>query len=132
MNLRALLLSIAGAALLLGAGCRTLTGGSCHKVQPYENAESLPPLRVPAGLDGPDTAEALAIPRVNEPEPPDDPEAPCLDAPPAVTAPPLPPSEVQAPDPSARRGDAAPEAGAGSSSTDDEPRERRRPQRRPR
>ena len=70
MSLRPLLLSIASISLLLAAGCRTLSGGSCHKPQSYENAQAYPPLRVPAGLDGPKTDGALEIPVVNEPEPP--------------------------------------------------------------
>ncbi len=101
MNTRPLLLSIAGLALLLASGCRTLTGGSCHKEQPYETADSRPPLRVPPGLDGPDTSGALAIPELNEPEAPLDPDGPCLDAPPALTAPPPPPSDITLPQPGA-------------------------------
>jgi hypothetical protein len=129
MNLRPLLLSIAGVSLLLAAGCRTVSGGSCHKVQPHESAQSLPPLRMPPGLDGPDTSGALEIPQLNEPMAPRDPDGPCLDAPPAITAAPLPPSEVVLPD--ARPG-RVPQEGAEPGSGGDEPRERRRPPRRPR
>lgn len=133
MSLRPLLLSIASVSLLLTAGCRTLTGGNCHKPQPYENADSRPPLRVPAGLDGPDTSAALEIPVVNEPEAPLDLEGPCLDAPPAVTAPPLPPSEVVLPDRPSRGGAAASEGGQQATSGEAQApaKEKRRPQRRP-
>jgi len=131
MNLRPLLLSIAGVSLLLGAGCRTVSGGSCHKVQPYESAQSLPPLRMPTGMDGPDTSGALEIPQLNEPMAPLDPDGPCLDAPPAITAAPLPPSEVVLPD--ARPGRVPPQEGAAPPAGDEEqPQKRRRPPRRPR
>lgn len=131
MNLRPLILSIAGASLLLMAGCRTVSGGSCHKVQPYESAESLPALRMPAGLDGPDTSGAMEIPQLNEPMAPLDPDGPCLDAPPAITAPPLPPSEVVLPDERPGRRARAQE-GAAPASDDEQPQKRRRPPRRPR
>lgn len=129
------LVAIAG-GVLLASGCRTLTGGSCHKPQAYEQVEDLPPLKIPAGLDGPDTAGALEIPELNAPEIPADPDGPCLDAPPALTAPPPPPSEVVLPPPP-ERGTSAPAGprASGSSESDeaDEPdTRRRRPPRRPR
>ena len=70
--------------LLALSGCHSLRGvGSCHKPQPYMNASSVAPLKVPAGLDAPDTTNALRLPALNEPPPP--PRAgkdPCLDYPP--------------------------------------------------
>lgn len=130
MTLRPLLLSIASLALLAATGCRTLTGSnSCHKPQAYEAAGNLAPLRMPAGLSGPDTTGALAIPEVNHPELPLDPEGPCLEAPPALTEPPPPPSEVVLPDPPTRSGrQASGEAQGG----DEQPQRRRRPPRGPR
>src|SRR5690606_41496256 len=105
MTLRPLLLSIASLALLAATGCRALTGSnSCHKPQAYETAGNLAPLRVPAGLSGPDTSGALVIPEVNQPELPAEPDGPCLEAPPALTEPPPPPSDVVLPDPSTRGG----------------------------
>jgi hypothetical protein len=128
-----MLLSIACGSLLLAAGCRSVVGGSCHKPQAYAAAEQLPPLRVPGGLDGPDTSEALAIPDLAEPEAPLDPEGPCLDAPPAIVAPPLPPSEVVLPDrPAPRRRNADAAAEAGQQGEEEEPPRRRRPPSRPR
>ena len=103
MTLRPMLLSLACAALALATGCRGVVGGSCHKPQAYAEAGNLPPLRVPPGLDGPDTSEALEVPELNEPEITPDPDGPCLDAPPAIVAPPLPPSDIVLPDPSTRR-----------------------------
>jgi len=97
--LRPALLAFAGASLLLAAGCRTVVGGTCHKPQAYESATELPPLRVPVGLEGPNTEESMEIPALTEPEQRLDPEGPCLDAPPAITAPQLPPSGILAPRP---------------------------------
>lgn len=106
MTLRPMLLSLACVALALATGCRSVVGGSCHKPQAYADAGNLPPLRMPPGLEGPDTREALEVPALNEPEIPLDPEGPCLDAPPAIVAPPLPPSDIVLPDPSTRRREA--------------------------
>jgi uncharacterized lipoprotein len=89
MKSRPLLLSVVAASLLLASGCRTVLG-SCHKQQPYEKAGNLPTLKVPSGLDGPDTEGAMEIPEIAQPELPLDPDGPCIDAPPAITAPPLP------------------------------------------
>ncbi|MDW8260471.1 MAG: hypothetical protein RML32_13620 [Gammaproteobacteria bacterium] len=70
-------------ALSMATGCtRWLRASPCDERQPYESAESLPPLKVPPGLDAPDTRGALRIPELNEPEPPRPPGGPCLDAPP--------------------------------------------------
>jgi len=130
MTFRPLLLTAVSLALLAATGCRTLGGGSCHQPQDYETAGDLPPLRVPAGLDSPDTSGALQIPEVTTPELPRDPDGPCLDAPPALTEPPPPPSEVVLPDPAARDGEATGESAAAG---EDRPqRSRRRPPRRPR
>lgn len=91
MKLRnGLLLSSAMAAVLLASGCKTVVGGSCHKPQPHDTAGNLAPLKMPPGLDGPRTDGAMTIPDVNEPEMPLDPDGPCVEAPPAITAPPLP------------------------------------------
>jgi hypothetical protein len=125
MSLRPLFLSIACGSLLLAAGCKCPIGGSCHKPQAYAQAEDLPPLRVPAELDGPDTSTALQVPALTEPELPLDTDGPCLDAPPAITEPPLPPSAEAAREEAAatrgRRGRAAEQQ--------EEPERRRRPPR---
>jgi len=78
------LLWLAPALLVLG-GCHSLRSvGSCHKPQPYENARSVAPLKIPSGLDAPDTANALRLPVLNEPAPPPrSGRAPCLDEPPS-------------------------------------------------
>ena len=79
------------AALLVGlAGCQHLRniGGSCHDVKPYMKAGSIAPLKIPAGLDAPDTASALRIPALNTPAPPPRKKTdPCLDEPPPFNVP---------------------------------------------
>ena len=78
-------------AVLLGlAGCQHLRniGGSCHDVKPYMKAGSIAPLKIPAGLDAPDTASALRIPALNTPAPPLRKKTdPCLDEPPPFNVP---------------------------------------------
>ena len=91
-------LLIAAVVLLGIAGCHPIRavknfGGSCHDVQPYTKAQTIAPLKIPAGLDAPDTSNALHIPALNEPAPPArGPKDPCLDAPPSFKVPkPAPP-----------------------------------------
>ncbi|MGH8259408.1 MAG: hypothetical protein ACREUG_06925 [Steroidobacteraceae bacterium] len=79
----------AGAALVL-AGCHRglLRDHACNKPQPYDSAQSITPLKVPPGIDAPDTHAALQIPALNEPAPP--PRGlrePCLDEPPSYATP---------------------------------------------
>ncbi len=57
-----LLLPPAILVLLLASGCSTVIGGACHKPQPHHTAGNLPPLKVPVGLDGPDTPPATTAP----------------------------------------------------------------------
>lgn len=66
-------------------GCKRLFASSCNKPQVYAQAQNLPPLRIPVGLDGPDTRAAMKIPELNEPEAPRGPDDPCLQEPPAFT-----------------------------------------------
>jgi uncharacterized lipoprotein len=91
-----------GALLLTLAGCHFLmhpfrsTVYSCHKRQPYMGQTSVPPLVIPAGLDAPDTTNALHLPVLNEPAaPPRKGKEPCLDEPPPYKVPkPLPPPQA--------------------------------------
>jgi len=74
------------APLLLLNGCHALRSlaAACHKTQPYMSASSVAPLKVPAGLDAPDTTNALRLPALNEPRPPPrSSKDPCLDYPPS-------------------------------------------------
>ncbi len=48
------------------------------------SATSVPPLKIPPGLDAPDTTSALRLPALNEPPPPArGRKDPCLDDPPS-------------------------------------------------
>jgi len=54
----------------------------------YQQATSTPPLRVPLGIDPPDTKSSLQIPALNEPAPPPrTAKDPCLDEPPKFIEP---------------------------------------------
>jgi uncharacterized lipoprotein len=72
--------------LPLAGGCHIFRGASakaCHGTQPYQKAQSVPPLQIPTGLDAPDTTNALHLPTLNEPPtPPRKGSQPCLDEPP--------------------------------------------------
>jgi hypothetical protein len=69
--------------LLAPGGCHVLGANACHAPQPYMNAKSVAPLKIPPGLDSPETSSALRIPSLNEPAPPPRKgRQPCLDEPP--------------------------------------------------
>lgn len=81
-----LAVALAGCLVVL-PGCKRLAGGNCHKPQAYALAAEAPPLRVPAGLDGPDTRAAMKIPALEGPEAPRSGKDPCLAEPPSATTP---------------------------------------------
>lgn len=95
-------LRAASAALLMAcqpwilSGCvlhHRTTVAACKQPQFSGDNRTLQPLRVPPGLDAPDTAEGVRIPALNQPAPVRAQGAPCLDWPPAyVTEPPVPPA----------------------------------------
>ena len=88
-------LSIVALCVLISS-CRSMFGHSCHEPPKYAGAEAGEPLKIPEGLDAPDTTQALRIPELNTPEPPPrSKKDPCLDEPPAFTTP------KPAPEPSA-------------------------------
>ena len=72
--------------LPLAGGCHMFRGASakaCHSPQPYQKATTVPPLQIPAGLDPPDTTNALKLPTLNESPPAARKGSqPCLDEPP--------------------------------------------------
>ncbi len=71
------------AALMLAAtlaGCRSF---SCDAPPSHGSDETIPPLEVPAGMDPPDTRNALKIPELTEPERPRTEAEGCLDEPPS-------------------------------------------------
>jgi hypothetical protein len=84
---RLVMVAVLAGGMLLAGACKQLTGGSCNKPQAYAAAEEVPPLRIPVGLDGPDTRAALKVPPLDEPEAPRSASDPCLDAPPPNTVP---------------------------------------------
>lgn len=79
------------AILPVVSGCHALhavTIASCHKPQPYQKAVSIRPLKIPSGLDAPDTSDALVVPKVKGPTPPPRKASePCLDHPPSFKVP---------------------------------------------
>jgi uncharacterized lipoprotein len=96
MKFRAAVLCLAVIPLVLG-GCKSWRGSnSCNKKQPYQNAASVAPLTIPAGLSGLDTSTALKLPPLHEPDPPARTgKDPCLDTPPAYkVAKPAPPPQA--------------------------------------
>lgn len=76
-------ITLAAVAAAAG-GCNLLPDAytSCSRAQPYQSAETLAPLKVPAGSDLPDTRNALRIPDVTATERPRDGKA-CIDHPPS-------------------------------------------------
>ena len=73
MRYRLVLIGVVAVAALTGlAGCKHLRniGGACNDTKPYMKSASIAPLKIPPGLDTPDTANALHIPALNTPAPP--------------------------------------------------------------
>jgi uncharacterized lipoprotein len=76
------------AVCLALAGCHPIRAlrsraNACHNKQPYMAATSVAPLKIPSGLDQPDTTNALHVPDLKEPAPPRrSGKDPCLDEPP--------------------------------------------------
>ncbi len=82
MSFDRLLMLIAAAALLSGCHLFSKLTPDCHSPQEYRRAAQVPPLKVPAGLDSPNTQGALVIPTVELAPPPPGPKDACLDVPP--------------------------------------------------
>jgi uncharacterized lipoprotein len=81
-------LVVLACALTVLGGCKSLLGGNCNKPQPYQRAEDLQPLKVPVGLEAPDTRNALKIPKLDTPAPPPRGEKDeCLESPPKYSVP---------------------------------------------
>jgi uncharacterized lipoprotein len=90
MTYRIALIALVAIASMGLSGCKHLRqmAKSCHETKPYQRAASIAPLKIPAGLDTPDTTNALKIPALNAPEPPARKKAdPCLDEPPPFNVP---------------------------------------------
>jgi uncharacterized lipoprotein len=72
-----------GAGLLL-CGCHAFSrlNPDCHTRQEYQTAQQVAPLKVPEGLNNPNTQGALVVPTVELSAPPPGPNDACLDLPP--------------------------------------------------
>jgi hypothetical protein len=61
-------------------GCKSLT---CNAPPAYGNADSIPPLQTPVGLEAPDTRAGLKVPELSTPNRPRTGAEGCLDDPPS-------------------------------------------------
>jgi uncharacterized lipoprotein len=86
MSLDRVLVFVAASALLSGCHMFSSLKEDCHATQDYQHARSAPPLKVPAGLDAPNTAGALSIPSVGDVPPQPGPKDTCFDVPPRYKA----------------------------------------------
>jgi len=82
MSFERVLMLVSASALMSGCHLFTKLNPDCHSRQDYQNALSAPPLKVPPGLDSPNTAGALVIPAVTDVPPPPGPKDVCYDVPP--------------------------------------------------
>jgi uncharacterized lipoprotein len=92
MSLDRLLMLIAAAALTSGCHMFSKLNPDCHSPQDYQRAAQVAPLKVPSGLDSPNTQGALVIPTVELTPPPPGPKDACLDVPPRYK--PAPPNKA--------------------------------------
>lgn len=86
MSLARTMVFLGGAILL--SGCHRLSARlnpDCHIMQEYQQARQLAPLKVPQGLDNPNTQGALVIPTVDLAPPPPGLHDACYDQPPHFT-----------------------------------------------
>jgi uncharacterized lipoprotein len=91
---------VASSIVALTAGCGLFRPDqSCHKAQAYESSKSVARLKVPPGMDAPDTGGALVVPPVDAPEAPRSRSHACLDEPPRYRsdAPALPDARSESP-----------------------------------
>lgn len=75
------------ACALSVTGCSRIFKSTCVRAEDYAGAQNNAPLKVPPGLQAPDTRAALPIPVLNEPERPRAADEGCLDAPPRYAIP---------------------------------------------
>jgi hypothetical protein len=81
---KAALTGLVSCTLLLGACAMFSRGGKhgCREPDVARNAANLPPLKVPPGLDAPDTRNAVQVPPLDTPVQLRKPGDACLSAPP--------------------------------------------------
>ena len=82
MSLDRVLMLIAAAALTSGCHIFSKLTPDCVTAQEYQRAGQVAPLKVPAGLDSPNTQGAMVIPAVALAPPPPGKKDACLDVPP--------------------------------------------------
>jgi uncharacterized lipoprotein len=82
MNFERIVVFGALGALLSGCHIMSRLNPDCHTRQEYQQAVQVAPLKVPEGLDNPNTQGALLIPTVELAPPPPGPKDACLDLPP--------------------------------------------------
>jgi uncharacterized lipoprotein len=82
MSLDRVLMLVAAAALTSGCHLFSKLTPDCHTAQEYQRAGQVAPLKVPAGLDSPNTQGAMVIPAVALAAPPPGKKDACLDVPP--------------------------------------------------
>jgi len=83
---------VAAATLMSGCHMFGKSKSECHSPQEYQRAVQVAPLKVPSGLDSPNTQGALVIPAVDLAPPPPGPKDACLDNPPRYK--PAPPNKA--------------------------------------
>ena len=86
MRVERAILVIAAASLLCGCHMFRNRVAVCNKPQEYQRAAQVTPLKVPVGMDTPNTQGALVIPTVELTPPPRGPHDACLDSPPKYKA----------------------------------------------
>jgi uncharacterized lipoprotein len=82
MSLDRVLILIVAATLTSGCHLFGKLTPDCHTPQEYQRAGQVAPLKVPEGLDTPNTQGALVIPKVDLAPPPPGRRDACLDVPP--------------------------------------------------
>ena len=92
MSLDRVLMLIAAAALASGCHLFGKLTPDCHTPQEYQRAGQVAPLKVPDGLDSPNTQGAMLIPPQALAPPPPGPKDTCLDVPPRYK--PAPPNKA--------------------------------------
>lgn len=85
MSITRVLMLVAAAACMSGCHLFGKLTPDCHTPQEYQRAAQMPPLKVPAGLDRPNTQSALVIPAVSVAPPAPGRKDACLDVPPRYT-----------------------------------------------
>jgi len=75
-------------------GCKSRMESCSQTNKDYAGAKEAPPLKAPAGLEAPNTRNALKVPPLNSPERLRGKNEPCLDIPPPFSTP---KTEVQKP-----------------------------------